>query len=81
MKEKEEFKQNILKVVTNETLLRMYLCYHDDLERYKTQKILAKAQRDLASEEYYQEKQDFALECFKQIEYEVLSRMMGMEID
>lgn len=70
-----------LKSVSNVSLLDMYYNYRKDLNRYTYELDKAKKYNDKRSEEYYFTKVTEMAELFHQIRNEVLSRMMGMEID
>lgn len=70
-----------LKSVSNVTLLDMYFDYRKELNRYTYELDKAKKLHDHASKDYYFTKVIETSEVFFQIKNEVLSRMMGMEID
>ena len=70
-----------LKSVSNVTLLDMYYDYRKELNRYTYELDIAKKTRDKRSEEYYFTKVTETSEQYFMIRNEVLSRMMGMEID
>ena len=73
---KENYPQ--LKQCSNETLLDMYYEYRMNIHRYqlKLEQKLDKVERD-----YYYDKLVWDGEYYYQIRLEILSRMMGMEID
>ena len=71
----------ILKSVSNVKLLDMYYDYRNELKRYVKVIDTAKKQKDKTTQDYYEEKLSRDCEYFFQIRNEILSRMMGMEID
>ena len=70
-----------LKSVSNVTLLDMYYEYRKELNRYTHELDNAKKSHDKRSEEFYFTKVTECAEQYFMIRNEVLSRMMGMEID
>ena len=70
-----------LKAVSNITLLDMYYDYRKELNRYTYMLDSAKKSHDKRSEEFYFTKVTETSEQYFMIRNEVLSRMMGMEID
>ena len=70
-----------LKSVSNIKLLDMYYEYRKELNRYTYALDVAKKSHDKRSEDYYFTKVTDCAEQFHMIRNEVLSRMMGMEID
>ena len=70
-----------LKSVSNVTLLDMLYDYRKELNRYTYELDKAKKSHDKHSEEYYFTKVTDTSEQYFMIRNEVLSRMMGMEID
>ena len=70
-----------LKSVSNIKLLDMYYEYRKELNRYTYALDIAKKSHDKRSEDYYFTKVTDCAEQFHMIRNEVLSRMMGMDID
>ena len=70
-----------LKSISNVTLLDMYYDYRNQLKTFVDRMTQAKNNRDKTSEDFYFNKVSETTEIFFQIRTEILSRMMGMEID
>lgn len=74
-------KNNVpLSQVSNETLLDMYVDYKINVTNYKF-RLDNDTSMDRVTRTYYYNKYVYEGETLEQIKLEILSRMMGMEID
>ena len=70
---------NMLKSVSNQSLLEMYMDYKNRIDRYIHVRTGCAVGSD--AYKYWDEKVSDETEWFLQIEREILARMSGMEID